>query len=45
VVLFDRPNYKQSSEKLFLQIAQADKVDQPVLIRLPFTPPVAGDAR
>ncbi len=45
VVLFDRPNYKQSTEKLFLQIAQADKVDQPVLIRLPFTPPVAGDAR
>jgi hypothetical protein len=45
VVLFDRPNYKQSSEKLFLQIAQADKVDQPVLIRLPFTPPVAGDVR
>jgi hypothetical protein len=45
VVLFDRPNYKQSSEKLFLQIAQADKADQPVLIRLPFTPPVAGDAR
>jgi hypothetical protein len=45
VVLFDRPNYKQSSEKLFLQIAQADKVDQPVLIRLPFTPPVAGDGR
>ena len=45
VVLFDRPNYKQSSEKLFLQIAQADKVDQPVLIRLPFTPPVAGDLR
>jgi hypothetical protein len=45
VVLFDRPNYKQSSEKLFLQIAQADKVDQPVLIRLPFTPPIAGDVR
>jgi hypothetical protein len=45
VVLFDRPNYKQSSEKLFLQIAQADKVDQPVLIGLPFTPPVAGDVR
>jgi hypothetical protein len=45
VVLFDRPNYKQSSEKLFLQIAQADKVDQPILIRIPFTPPIAGDAR
>lgn len=45
VVLFDRPNYKQSTEKLLLQLAQADKVDQPVLIRLPFTPPIAGDAR
>lgn len=45
VVLFDRPNYKQSSEKLLLQIAQSDKVDQPVLIQLPFTPPIAGDAR
>ncbi len=45
VVLFDRPNYKQSSEKLLLQIAQSDKVDQPVLIQLPFTPPMTGDAR
>jgi hypothetical protein len=45
VVLFDRPNYKQSSEKLMLQIAQSDKVDQPVLILLPFTPPIAGDTR
>ncbi len=42
VVLFDRPNYKQSSEQLFLQIAEAAKVDQPVLVRLPFTPPIAG---
>jgi hypothetical protein len=45
VVLFDRPNYKQSSEKLLLQIAQSDKVDQPLLIQLPFTPPITGDAR
>jgi hypothetical protein len=45
VVLFDRPNYKQSSEKLMLQLAQSDKVDQAVLIQLPFTPPIAGDAR
>jgi len=45
VVLFDRPNYKQSSEKLMLQIAQSDKVDRPVLIQLPFTPPIAGDTR
>ena len=42
VVVFDRPNFKQSTEKLFLQVAQADQVDRPILIRLPFTPPVAG---
>jgi hypothetical protein len=42
IVIFDRPNFKQSTEKLFLQIAQADQVDRPVLIRLPFTPPIAG---
>ena len=45
VVLFDRPNYKQSTEKLYLQLAQADKIEQSILIRLPFTPPVAGDGR
>jgi hypothetical protein len=45
VVLFDRPNYKQSTEKLYLQLAQADKIEQPILIRLPFTPPVAGAGR
>jgi hypothetical protein len=45
VVVFDRPNFKQSMEKLFLQIAQADQVDRPILIRLPFTPPIAGGAR
>ncbi|HUA91109.1 MAG TPA: hypothetical protein VL991_01010 [Terracidiphilus sp.] len=45
VVIFDRPNFKQSTEKLFLQIAQADQVDQPVLIRIPFTPPIAADIK
>ena len=43
VVIFDRPNFKQSAEKLFLQIAQADQVDQPILISLPFTPPISTD--
>lgn len=43
VVIFDRPNFKQSTEKLFLQLAQADQVDQPVLIQLPFTPPISAD--
>jgi hypothetical protein len=45
VVVFDRPNFKQSTEKLFLQIAQADQVDRPILIRLPFTPPIVGGGR
>jgi hypothetical protein len=43
VVVFDRPNFKQSTEKLFLQLAQADEIDQPILIRLPFTPPISAD--
>lgn len=41
VVVFDRPNFKQSTEKLFLQLAQANQADRPVLIRLPFTPPLS----
>jgi hypothetical protein len=45
VVEFDRPNFKQSTERLFLQLAQADQVDRPILIRLPFTPPIASDHR
>lgn len=45
VVVFDRPNFKESTEKLFLQIAQADQVDRPILIHLPFTPPISGDAK
>jgi len=44
-IVFDRPNFKQSTEKLYLQIAQADQVDRPILVRLPFTPPIAGGAR
>jgi hypothetical protein len=45
VVVFDRPNFKDSTEKLFLQIAQADQVDRPILIRLPFTPPISGNGK
>jgi hypothetical protein len=42
VAVFDRPNFKQSTEQLFLQIAQADQIDRPILIRLPFTPPISA---
>ena len=40
VAVYDRPNFKQSTEKLLLQLAQADQVDRPILIRLPFTPAI-----
>jgi hypothetical protein len=45
VVVFDRPNFKESTEKLYLQIAQADQVDRPILIHLPFTPPAATGSK
>jgi hypothetical protein len=44
VLVYERPNFKQSTEKLLFQIAQADQVDQPLLIRLPFTPAIASNA-
>jgi hypothetical protein len=44
VAVYERPNFKQSAEKLFLQLAQADQVDRPILIRLPFTPAVATNS-
>ncbi|MDE3103846.1 MAG: hypothetical protein KGK08_01610 [Acidobacteriota bacterium] len=43
VLLFDRPNFKSSMDNLFLQLAQADQVDRPVLVRLPFTPPLVAN--
>lgn len=45
ILLFDRPNFKSSTESLFLQLAQADQVDHPVLIKLPFTPPLLAKAK
>jgi len=45
VVVFDRPNFKESTEKIYLQIAQADQVDRPILIHLPFTPPISTDGK
>lgn len=42
IVVFERPAFKQSSERLLLGIAQAEQVDHPVLIGLSFVPPVTG---
>ena len=36
VVLFERPPYKQSSETLFLQLADAGAVDRPALAPIGF---------
>jgi len=35
-VLFERPPYKQSSETLFLQVAEAGGVDKPALAPIGF---------
>lgn len=45
VLLFERPAFKESAEQLFLQIAQAEAVDRPVLVPMAFTAPKEGDTR
>jgi len=45
VLIFDRPNFKASTQALFLQLAQADQVDHPILLKIPFTPPLVATAR
>jgi len=42
VVVFDRPYFKESREKMVLQIAQAENIDQPVLIPVSFVAPEGG---
>jgi hypothetical protein len=42
VVLFDRPSFKESKEQMLLQVAQAEGVDQPVLVRVAFVAPEGG---
>ena len=42
VVVFERPSFKESSEKLQLQLAEAEQVDRPLLLPVPFTATVEG---
>ena len=42
VVVFERPAFKESREKLELQLARADQVDRPILLPVPFTPASQG---
>jgi hypothetical protein len=45
VVIFDRPSFKESSERLLLEIAQAEAVDRPVLAPIAFVAPAKGVAK
>jgi hypothetical protein len=41
-VLFERPAFKQSSDRLLLQIAQVEEVDRPVVTAIAFVAPAKG---
>jgi hypothetical protein len=45
VVVFERPSFKESRERLLLSVALADAVDHPILVPLPFVAPTAGGAK
>jgi hypothetical protein len=45
VVVFDRPAFKESSEQIELQLAEASKVDRPLLLPIPFTATTLGGTR
>jgi hypothetical protein len=36
VIVFERPSFKESAEKLQLQLAQAEQMDRPILLPVPF---------
>ena len=38
VIVFERPSFKESTEKLQLQLTEAEQVDRPILLPVPFTP-------
>jgi hypothetical protein len=42
VVMFERPTFKESTERLLLQVAQAEEVDRPVLVPIAFVAPAKG---
>lgn len=45
VVVFERPSFKESSERLLLAVAQAEEVDRPVLAPMAFVAPIVGGAK
>jgi hypothetical protein len=45
VVMFERPTFKESTERLLLQVAQAEEVDRPVLEPIAFVAPAKGGTK
>jgi hypothetical protein len=45
VVVFERPSFKESNERLLLAVAQSEEVDRPVLAPIAFVAPVAGGGK
>jgi hypothetical protein len=45
VVVFERPAFKESGEKLRLRLAEAEQVDRPILLPVPFTANSQGGAQ
>jgi hypothetical protein len=45
VVVFERPSFKESNERLLLAVAQAEEIDRPVLAPIGFVAPVARGAK
>lgn len=43
VAVFARPAFKESNERLILQLAEADQVDHPILLALPFVAGAQGE--
>lgn len=45
VLVFERPSFKESSERLLLTVAQAEEVDRPVLAPIAFVAAIGGSAK
>jgi hypothetical protein len=43
VVVFERPAFKESGERLMLQLSEAERVDRPILLPLPFVAAAEGE--
>jgi hypothetical protein len=45
IVVFERPAFKESTERLLLVVAQVEEVDRPVLAPIAFVAPVSGGTK